>query len=359
MSNTDGGHFFEGAKRTEAFREDVPTANGSALPPLPPPARPGGTIRGVRVQDPNALREGWSHARTRPVPPPKRVLGSRKARERYERELLVWEEQERKARLRASGGGPRTILVANQKGGTGKTPTVMCLASALAEARHDGSVAAWEASEERGTLLKHAGESVSEGIVELLRNANNVLASGSRTDLMRYGATTSTGAALFGSVDERRTLTGPDVEVLHDLISRAFPLNIIDSANQAHSQAFRTAMSLTDAVVIPTTVALDSIMRTVDLLSMFESGHEGSGFPPSPQLLDRTTVIITHDGRPEGPEAVAHIRRILDDSGIVHVEVPYDEHIGYGADIQWEKLTPASQVAWSNAAAQVMDTMHG
>src|SRR4051794_8772424 len=53
--------------------------------------------------------------------------------------------------LRRPFAGPRTIMIANPKGGAGKTPTTLLLGATLGSVR-GGYVLAWDNNETRGTL---------------------------------------------------------------------------------------------------------------------------------------------------------------------------------------------------------------
>ena len=220
-----------------------------------------------------------------------------------------------------------------------------------------GTVAAWEAAEERGTLLNRVSGDPGEGLVELLHDARKLAQNPSAVALDRYAATLKTGARVFGSPAERDVFTAPDIETIHELLSRTYELTIIDSANMIRSAAFRQAVKLADAVVVPTVISVDSATRMLETIELFESGDPVGKVAHRPELLDKLTVVITDDGRSNRPEAVDVLRSSLEAAEIAYVEVPYDKHIAEGLAIEWDKLSEASRERWLEVAAQVLDTV--
>jgi len=85
-------------------------------------------------------------------------------------------------------------------------------------------------------------------------------------------------------------------------------------------------------------------MRTRD-------GHAGG-------LSSRTVIVLGHDGGPEDPMLAATIRQGLEQLGVRHVvEVPYDPMIRADGEITLANLSPASRVAWTAAAARVVESL--
>src|SRR5664279_1788966 len=100
---------FDGADRVETYQE--PT--------------------GSRI-DRKALQAEFAAATPPPTKPARKLL-NKKAWEKYEADLEQWKRDVRDARLRDSPW-PRAmnVLVTNKKGSSGKTPTTLCTAGALA-----------------------------------------------------------------------------------------------------------------------------------------------------------------------------------------------------------------------------------
>jgi len=304
--------------------------------------------------DPKALRAQF--AATAPAPEkPKRKLLNKKAWEQYEAELEAWKRETRDARLRESPW-PRAVnvLVTNKKGSSGKTPTTLCTAGALASILN-GGVAVFEAADTAGTLLSRAEGDAKQGLVEMLRNADTLT---SRAAVESYGLKQSTGAMVYGSIERRRPWSGADIDTIRDILDLQYLVTIADSANNEMSAAFGAALVGADVLVIPTTVSLDSVSAVLETLDFIDKKDPSKLIPHRPELWERTIVVVTHDGRREDPEVSANVVEALRGVGIVVVEVPFDDHLAEGRTIRWGSLSDESRTAWSDLAHLVGEKLH-
>jgi len=243
-----------------------------------------------------------------------------------------------------------SILVANPKGGVGKTPTALLLGGTLATIR-GGSVCIVEVSDDRGALTYRSEGHPQRGLGELVRDIAEIRSAG---QLGGYTAPQSSFASVIGTVATRPTLGDSDVTAVAAVIDEYFAIRVMDSGNQTSSAAFRGALDRADVVVIPITNAGDAALEAAALLDTLRAGDAHSR-----TLADNAVIVRLHDGRPENPQVIARVDRILASYKIraIH-EIPFDGHIAERGQLTLGKLSPATREALTAQAAAVIRTLH-
>lgn len=240
-----------------------------------------------------------------------------------------------------------SIIVANPKGGTGKTPVSLLLGGTLASVR-GGSVAIMEVSDDPGALTFRAEGRPALGIGELVRDADQITSAG---QLAGYTAPQTSFASVIGTVGRRPQLTGDDVTDVAAVLDAYYAVRVMDSGNQPSSSAFTGALRVADALVIPVLNAGDAVLEAVSMLD----GLRAAGYD---RLADTATILRLVDGRPEHRQITERIDRIIANAhvGAVH-EIPYDPHIAERNQLTLASLTPATYRAFATAAATVIRTL--
>ncbi|MFC4244887.1 MinD/ParA family protein [Gryllotalpicola reticulitermitis] len=239
-----------------------------------------------------------------------------------------------------------SVLVANPKGGTGKTPTSLLLGGTIASIR-GGSVAIVEVSDDPGALAYRAEGNPPVGLGELVRDLDTITNAG---QLAGYTAPQSSFAAVIGTVGRRPRLTGQDVIGVAGLVDEFYGIRVMDSGNQPTSEAFRAAVQVADALVIPVMNAGDS---TVEALRLLEELRADGGH--AAELAANAIGIRLVDGRHEDPTIAAEVEQVLSREGIraLHT-IPYDQHIAERVQITLGQLAPTTREAFITAAASVV-----
>ncbi|MEA9986082.1 hypothetical protein [Subtercola sp. RTI3] len=243
-----------------------------------------------------------------------------------------------------------SILVANRKGGVGKTPVSILLGGSIASIR-GGSVAIVEVSDDPGALSFRAEGQPQLGIGELVRDARTVTSAG---QLAGYTAPQTSFASVIGSVGNRKPLTGEDVKAVAQVVDEYFTIRVMDSGNQPSSSAFRGAVETADALVIPIQNAGDAVLDALALLDHLraQGGHAA-------ELARRAIFIRLTDNRPEYPQVMERINRIIAGSGVTQTfAVPYDAHIAERGQLTLSSLNPATHTAFISAAAGVVRSIN-
>ena len=242
-----------------------------------------------------------------------------------------------------------SILVANPKGGVGKTPTSLLLGGTLAAIR-GGSVCIMEVSDDPGALTFRSEGSPIRGLGELVTDAATIRSAG---QLAGYTAPQTSFAVTIGSVGPRHRLDGEAVASVANVIDEYFSIRVMDSGNQPSSTAFQAAVETADVLVIPMFDAGDAALEASSLLiGLKEQGGRGA------DLARNALVLRLHDGRPENPQVVERVDRILASRGIAHIHaIPFDAHIAERGQVTLGKLDETTRRAFTAAAADVVRTL--
>lgn len=242
-----------------------------------------------------------------------------------------------------------SILIANPKGGTGKTPTALLIGGVLASIR-GGSVAVVEVSDDPGALAFRAEGHPRLGIGELVKDVASIATAG---QLAGYTAPQTSFAAVIGSTGRRERLTGEAVVDVSNVIDNFYAIRVMDSGNQPTSSAFQGAVSVADALIVPVMNAGDSALEAIRLLDELRSGGEHA------VALARNAIILRlTDGRPENSSVTLEVSRLLEQADVAAVfEIPYDHHIADRSQISLASLGPATSDAFVAASAAVVRTL--
>jgi MinD-like ATPase involved in chromosome partitioning or flagellar assembly len=242
-----------------------------------------------------------------------------------------------------------SVLVANPKGGVGKTPTSLMLGGTIAAIR-GGSVCIIEVSDDPGALTFRSEGSPNRGLGELVADAEQIRSAG---QLAGYTAPQSSFAAVIGSVGWRPRLDDTAVNSVVKVVDDYYAVRVMDSGNQPSSPAFGAAVMSADVLVVPIFDAGDAALEAAQLLEGLKAAGGRAG-----ELAANAIVLRLHDGRPEHPQVVARVDRILSSHGITHQHsIPFDAHIAERGQLTLAKLAPITRHALTGAAADVVRTL--
>lgn len=241
------------------------------------------------------------------------------------------------------------VLVANRKGGAGKTPTSLILGGILASIR-GGSVAVLEVSDDPGTLTLRSEGNPSRGLEALLGDVDTIRTAG---QLASYTAPQTSFASVIGTVHHRRQLMGPDIQKLSAVIDDHYAIRVMDSGNQPSSSAFGGAVATADALVIPVLNSADTVLEAIALLEELR-GWGGK----AQSLADQAIIVRLIDGRLEQPHLVDRLTGLLETQHVAAIcGIPFDPHIAERGPITISNLAPATRTAFTAAAAGVIRTI--
>ncbi|HEU5333523.1 MAG TPA: MinD/ParA family protein [Actinocrinis sp.] len=250
-------------------------------------------------------------------------------------------------RVRTPLAGCYKIAVISLKGGVGKTTTTTALGATLAWNRGDRVIAV-DANPDAGTLGRRVRRETGATIRDML---HALPAIQSYVDMRRF---TSQGASrleiLANDVDPAvsTTFNDEDYRRIIDALRRQYSIILTDSGTGLLYSAMRGVLQLADQLIVVSTPSVDggnSASTTLDWL--IAQGYQDlvarsitviSGVRPSAKEFD-IDQLVTH--------FAARCRAV--------VTIPFDPHLGTGAEIELDMLRPATLDAYLELAAQVAE----
>ena len=281
-------------------------------------------------------RDGWRRAvwwltggRVNPGPSPAELA---------ERELV--------ARAKAPIAGCRSIAVISRKGGVGKTTTTLMLGHTFAMYRGD-RVVALDGNPDAGSLAYRVRRETAATITNLLADEQEIRRY---ADIRAYTSQAPTRLEVVASDDDpriTRALGEEDYRRAIGLLERHYNIICLDTGTGVLESATKGILQLADQIVVVMAPSLDSARAassTLDWLN--ENGHA--------ELVTNAVAVVNAVRR----EGLVEVERIMEHfSGRCRavVQVPWDPHLGAGAETSVELLRPTTRQAYLEVAAAVAD----
>ena len=246
--------------------------------------------------------------------------------------------------------GPRTIVVANPKGGAAKTPAVVLSAATFGTAR-GGGVLAWDNNELEGSLAERTFPAHHEHtVLDLLARIDEMRSSPSTRvgDLAAF--VRGQGRFHFDVLASSRSGSGKDqvnaddFNAVHDLMTRFYRLVIVDTGNNQGAPNWNAAIATADLLVIPLTVQVDRGDKALNMLANLEDAGYG-------QLVKNAVTVISHHAPTTDPQIGSWLDETFSARTRTVVHVPYEPALTPGDHIQYDRLSVASREAWLTVCA--------
>ena len=257
--------------------------------------------------------------------------------------------------VQAQWSGTQLVMVANPKGGAGKTPTTLMLAATFARLR-GGGVVGWDNNETRGTLAMRAAQAPTESTVwDLLAHAPQ-LAAGSSAMLAAFLRRQPTREHILASDDspEHMDQIGFDeCADIYNVLARHYELVVADTGNNERAGNWKWTAHHAQQLVIPLPYREDTAKIVGGMIDRLAAAGRRD-------LVDAALVVASTAPHGTEPGIGEVVRAFLDAKGITRiVEVPYDPILaGRSGRVVQDRLAPATTRAWTRVAAEVALTLH-
>ncbi len=250
-------------------------------------------------------------------------------------------------RVRTPLRGCYRIAVISLKGGVGKTTTTTALGATLAWNRGDRVIAV-DANPDAGTLGRRVRRETGATIRDMLQALPTIQ---SYVDMRRYTSQAPSRLEILANdVDPAvsTTFNDEDYRRIIDALQRQYSIILTDSGTGLLYSAMRGVLQMADQLIVVSTPSVDggnSASTTLDWL--IAHGYQDlvsrgitviSGVRPSAKEFDLSQLIA---------HFAARCRAV--------VPIPFDPHLGTGAEIDLDQLRPATADAYLELAATVAE----
>ncbi|MGH3567138.1 MAG: AAA family ATPase [Pseudonocardia sp.] len=240
------------------------------------------------------------------------------------------------------------IAMLSLKGGVGKTTMTATLGATFSSLRGDRVVAV-DANPDRGTLSQKIPLETSATVRNLLRDVQRVRRY---TDVRAYtsqgpsrlevlaGEQDPAVSEAFSEDDYRRTVT---------LLEHFYNIVLTDCGTGLMHSAMYGVLGVADQLVIVSSGSIDgarSASATMDWLDAH--GHE--------DLVRNSVVVINSVRRAAGGVDLGRVAEHFAARCRTVVRVPFDAHLEEGAEVDLDRLAPATRLALLELAAAVADS---
>lgn len=237
-----------------------------------------------------------------------------------------------------SGAG--TVVVAQPKGGVGKSPLAMLITAAM-ETYTRKTPVLWDCNENAGArwsvgrydrTVEHLFGEPERGTV-----LTQVEAAMIDQDQQAY--------QVIAAPPQPRNLTDEEFAVVHGKLVQRCTQVVIDTGNTVTAANFVNALGCADVVVVPTDLAPDTMAPTLALFEALE-GRWG---------MDQWQAHVVGVETNPVDDADKEWRTFFESSCAEVVQIPYDAHIAAKGQLRWSEVAPTTKEACLRLVGAITD----
>ncbi|MFD4365922.1 MinD/ParA family protein [Rhodococcus sp. NPDC058521] len=237
------------------------------------------------------------------------------------------------------------IALLSLKGGVGKTTTTATLGSTFASLRGDRVIAV-DANPDRGTLSQKTPLETPATVRNLLRDEQSIQKysdvrgytsqSAHRLEVLASDSDPAVSEA-FSAEDYARTVA---------LLEKYYSIVLTDCGTGLMHSAMKTILEEADALIVVSSGSVDGVRSASATLDWLDAhGYR--------RLVSEATAVVNavrpKSGKVDLPQVVSHFEQRC---RLVQL-VPFDPHLEEGAEIDLDRLRPATRTALLELAAGI------
>jgi MinD-like ATPase involved in chromosome partitioning or flagellar assembly len=243
------------------------------------------------------------------------------------------------------------IAMLSLKGGVGKTTVTATLGATFSSLRGDRVVAV-DANPDRGTLSQKIPLETSATVRNLLRDAQRVRRY---TDVRAYTSQGPSRLEVLASEQDpavSEAFSEDDYRRTVNLLEHFYNIVLTDCGTGLMHSAMYGVLGVVDQLIVVSSGSIDgarSASATMDWLEAHGHGDLVSGAVAVINCVHRSAGGVDLDRVAEHFEA--RCRQV--------VRIPFDAHLEEGAEVDLDRLEPATRLALLELAAAVADAFEG
>lgn len=244
-------------------------------------------------------------------------------------------------------GGTKFVPVLTRKGGVGKTTITSLIGMALSTVRED-RILAIDANPDRGTLAERVEQKTQHTVRDVVKKAGGINSFSLFSDFVSRDKTRLDVLASDTDPMLSEAFNEGDYNVVADIASRYYSVCLTDCGTGIVHSVMRAILLRADGLVVVSGGSVDEARLASETLTWLESNGFGDLVKNSVVALNTATYgtqLVKID------EIESHFRTRVR----AVVRVPYDPLLAAGAQIQFDKLHPATKQAARDLAALVVD----
>ena len=237
------------------------------------------------------------------------------------------------------------------KGGVGKTTMTATLGSTFASLRGDRVVAV-DANPDRGTLSQKIPLETSATVRHLLRDAQRVRRY---TDVRAYTSQGTSRLEVLASEQDpavSEAFSEDDYRRTVNLLEHFYNIVLTDCGTGLMHSAMYGVLGVADQLIIVSSGSIDGARSASATMDWLDAHGHGD-------LVTNSVAVINCVHRSSGGVDLDRVAEHFAARCRSVVRIPFDAHLEEGAEVDLDRLEPATRLALLELAAAVADAFEG